>query len=89
MFEKPTGDYRKNTQSCFLAAQIAFDAGSAVAHEWWNGEGVDFSICDSKGNEKFISLHMDEISVIVAVAKKFGFYDKGFVKELSGLLNEK
>lgn len=48
-----------------------------------------FSFCDSKGNEKNISLHMDEISVIVAVAKKFGLFDKGFVKELQDLLNEK
>ena len=34
--------------------------------EWWNGEGLDVTISsDSSGDEKRISLHLDEIHALV------------------------
>ena len=43
--------------------------------QWDNGEGYDFSICDSKGNEKRTSLHVSEIDLVIACLNDLKYFE--------------
>jgi hypothetical protein len=64
-----------------------FGDGKVVAYEingiaksfcttssWPNSEGFDFHFQDEKGNEKMISLHDDEIEVMLSCLNKLNYF---------------
>jgi hypothetical protein len=78
-------NFRKNA----LAGIIENDGFSIHASEWWNGEGLDFSI-DVKGSPpKTISLHIEELESLVILAAAMKFIDFDYVKyESDGVIEE-
>mgnify|MGYP003344549972 CR=1 FL=1 len=55
--------------------------------EWWNGEGLDVTISsDSSGDEKRISLHLDEMHALVVSFILAGTVDiKDAMKDAKGI----
>ena len=46
-----------------------------IGYRWPNGEGFDFHLCDSKGNEKRISLHDSEIDHVLQLLEKMKYFE--------------
>ena len=54
--------------------------------EWWNGEGMDFVVdSDNKEPEVRISLHSEELTVMMAIAIKTGYVE---IDEVNKLVEE-
>ena len=62
------GDIRSNSIVGIVEISPDNDTQHQKLHftEWWNGEGLDVTISsDSSGDEKRISLHLDEMHALV------------------------
>ena len=44
--------------------------------EWVNGEGFDLVFTDSKNKDKFVSLHIDELELLLLLLHKFNYFKK-------------
>ena len=69
---------------------ILQDNGQSLhASEWWSGEGLDFLFeGSSKRKNQNISLHMDELENLIALAHAMGFVDLDAVKEKSAAIED-
>jgi hypothetical protein len=82
---KMYSNFRKNA----LVGIIEKDDFSIHVSEWWNGEGLDFSI-DVKGSPpKIISLHSEELESLVILAAAMKFIDFDYIKYESDGVIEK
>ena len=66
-----TTDIRRNSVVGIIEDQDDFPPYSIHFSEWWNGEGLDFTLTD----ESTVRLHDTELSAIVTVAIATGFVD--------------
>lgn len=56
--------------------------------EWWNGEGIDFTIDREGGETVRFGLHLDEIHAIATAAAAIGMIETDRVQEAADHLNE-
>ena len=58
--------------------------------EWWNGEGMDFTIeHDNDSLDTKLSLHSEELTVLAAIGLRTGMIDLKDLKKLSKEIIEK
>lgn len=60
-----------------VSGVIEKDETSCHFSEWWSGDGIDFSF----GENKTVSLHIDELHAIVVAASLMGMVEREEVRE--------
>lgn len=72
-------DIRDNAIVGMIDFEDALVPTSLHFSEWWNGEGMDVNFTNE--SNKTISLHSDEIEVLVVAAKIVGLIDFKSIKK--------
>ena len=71
-------DIRTNAKVGVLNFEDALAPTTLYFSEWWNGEGMDVNFTNDR--DKIISLHSDELEVLVVAAKIVGLIDFKSIK---------
>ena len=66
----------KKLKSYYGEYNSSLSDSSLTMTEWQNGEGYDLCFTNAKNNDKFVSLHIDEIELLLLLLHKFNYFKK-------------